>query len=53
MSEEKNETVTEGPRVGVCSNTGIHHVGLYAKDPAWFARTVRHRVMASDGDRDL
>ena len=33
MSEEKKKIETDGPSVGGCSNIGIHHVGLYAKDP--------------------
>jgi Glyoxalase/Bleomycin resistance protein/Dioxygenase superfamily len=41
MSEEKKRTETDGPSVGGCSNIGIHHVGLYAKDPTVTAEFYR------------
>ena len=41
MSEEKKKTETDGPSVGGCSNIGIHHVGLYAKDPTVTAEFYR------------
>jgi catechol-2,3-dioxygenase len=41
MSEEKKKTETDGPSVGGCSNIGIHHVGLYAKDPSVTAEFYR------------
>ena len=41
MSEEKKKTETDGPSVGGCSNIGIHHVGLYAKEPSVTAELYR------------
>ena len=41
MTEEKKKTETDGPSVGGCSNIGIHHVGLYAKDPSLTAEFYR------------
>jgi catechol-2,3-dioxygenase len=37
----KEETAAQEPSVGVCRNTGIHHVGLYAKDPSAMAEFYR------------
>jgi catechol 2,3-dioxygenase-like lactoylglutathione lyase family enzyme/quercetin dioxygenase-like cupin family protein len=41
MSEEKKKTARHGPRVGGCRDTGVHHVGLYAKDPTVTAEFYR------------
>jgi catechol 2,3-dioxygenase-like lactoylglutathione lyase family enzyme len=41
MTEEKKKTETDGPSVGGCSNIGIHHVGLCAKDPSLTAEFYR------------
>jgi catechol-2,3-dioxygenase len=37
----KEETAAQEPSIGVCRNTGIHHVGLYAKDPSAMAEFYR------------
>lgn len=54
----KEETAAQQPGIGVCRNRGIHHVGLYAKDPSATAEFYRdvlgmHVVGGSSADDPL